>query len=170
MGIEAKEIMDAGELVPDDVMAGVVVERLAQKDVAETGSSSMAIPARSDRPRRCEIRHLAGGRRPAARHRGPRRRGHRAHGASGRHDDTEDAIRRRLDLYEETRPVLAWFAGTAKSPGGRACGTEDEVVERLVKVIEARTEPRSRHASHTRRDSQDAQGGAGRGRDARPDP
>ena len=36
-GRKAKEFMDAGELVPDDVVIGVVRERLAQDDTKERG-------------------------------------------------------------------------------------------------------------------------------------
>ena len=36
IGIEAERYLDGGHLVPDDVMAGVVAERLAQED-AEQG-------------------------------------------------------------------------------------------------------------------------------------
>lgn len=35
LGLRAKEYMDAGELVPDDITNGIVKERLAQDDVAD---------------------------------------------------------------------------------------------------------------------------------------
>ncbi len=34
MGVKAKAFMDAGELVPDEVVTGIVVERLKQPDAA----------------------------------------------------------------------------------------------------------------------------------------
>lgn len=34
MGLKAKEYMDAGKLVPDEVIIGIVVERLAESDCA----------------------------------------------------------------------------------------------------------------------------------------
>ena len=37
LGKRLKEIMDTGELVPDEVTVGIVAERLAQPDVAERG-------------------------------------------------------------------------------------------------------------------------------------
>ena len=52
-GRKAKEFMDGGELVPDDVMVGVVDERLAQRRRPQPrATSSTASPARSARPRR----------------------------------------------------------------------------------------------------------------------
>ncbi|MFI3245222.1 MAG: nucleoside monophosphate kinase, partial [Ferrimonas sp.] len=34
LGLEAKKLMDAGQLVPDDVIIGLVKERIAQDDCA----------------------------------------------------------------------------------------------------------------------------------------
>ena len=34
MGLKAKEFMDAGKLVPDDIVIGIIKERLAQPDCA----------------------------------------------------------------------------------------------------------------------------------------
>ena len=67
-GLKAKSFMDAGKLVPDDVIIGIVSERVAQPDcangfildgvprtipqgslTAQTASSSTACPARSRR-------------------------------------------------------------------------------------------------------------------------
>ncbi len=51
-GLKANEYMTRGELVPDDVVIGVVAERLAKDDaVRPTGSSSTGSPARGSRPR-----------------------------------------------------------------------------------------------------------------------
>ena len=58
--------------------------------------------------------------------------------ARGREDDTPEAIARRLGLYEEqTRPLLDFFAGRDQLAEVDGVGTEDEVFERLVKVIDA---------------------------------
>ena len=52
-GRKAKEYMDAGELVPDDIMIGIVAERLGQRRRRRpAATSSTASPARSARPRR----------------------------------------------------------------------------------------------------------------------
>ena len=51
-GRKAKEFMDAGELLPDDVMIGIVDERLDRDDAEAGASSSTASPARRARPRR----------------------------------------------------------------------------------------------------------------------
>jgi adenylate kinase len=51
LGREAQRIMESGALVPDDVMVGLIAERLRQPDAA-AASSSTAFRARSRRPRR----------------------------------------------------------------------------------------------------------------------
>ena len=58
----------------------------------------------------------------------------------GREDDTVDAIRRRLDLYEaETAPLLAWFGDRYLLATIDGVGTEDEVAARLFAAIDAVT-------------------------------
>ena len=52
IGLRAKAIMDRGELVNDDVMIGVVRERLDRVRCARTGSSSTDFRAPWRRPRR----------------------------------------------------------------------------------------------------------------------
>ena len=55
-----------------------------------------------------------------------------------RDDDTEDAIRRRLEIYEsETSPLVSWYTEQGLLATVDASGTPDEVTERAVKAIEA---------------------------------
>ena len=55
-----------------------------------------------------------------------------------RDDDTEDAIRRRLEIYEsETSPLVSWYTEQGLLATVDASGAPDEVTERAVKAIEA---------------------------------
>jgi adenylate kinase len=55
-----------------------------------------------------------------------------------RDDDTEEAIRRRLELYEsETAPLVDWYSEQGLLATVDASGPPDEVTERTVKAIEA---------------------------------
>jgi adenylate kinase len=57
--------------------------------------------------------------------------------ARGRTDDTEEAIRTRLDLYEaETAPLLERYRDDAILATVDGVGSEDEVFGRLVEVID----------------------------------
>jgi adenylate kinase len=140
LGLQAKVLMDAGDLVPDDVMEGIVVERLAKPDATEgwlldgyprtlgqveamsrhLGERFVDLAVNLDVPVEVVTQRMV---------------------ARGRDDDTEDGIRRRLELYEQqTAPVLAWFAARDQLIEVDGVGTEDEVFERLVKVIDSALE------------------------------
>jgi adenylate kinase len=55
-----------------------------------------------------------------------------------RDDDTEEAIRRRLEIYEsETAPLVTWYTEQGLLSTVDASGSPDEVTERAVKAIEA---------------------------------
>ena len=56
-----------------------------------------------------------------------------------REDDTESAIRRRLELYgRETAPLIAWYAEQGRLVQVDGMGSPDAVTARLIKVIEER--------------------------------
>ena len=137
LGLKAKILMDAGDLVPDDVMEGIVVERLAKPDAQagwlldgyprtlgqveamerNLGQDFVDLAVNLDVPVEIVTERMM---------------------SRGREDDTEEAIRRRLELYEEqTAPVLAFFEPRDQVVTVDGVGTEDEVFERLVKVIDA---------------------------------
>ena len=88
-----------------------------------------------------------------------------------RDDDTEEAVMRRLELYErQTLPIIAVLptlgeAGRAST----ASASGDEVQERLVKAIDGRFEPAPRVITRKNAgpDRADAAGRQGRRRDAR---
>jgi adenylate kinase len=135
MGLEAKTYMDQGELLPDDVMQGVVAERLQQDDASTAGFLLDGFPRTVGQAK--ALADMAGldlvidldvpvdlvMERMLAR---------------GRADDTPDAIKRRLDLYDEqTRPLLAFYGDQGLLVTVDGVGTEDEVEARLAAAIES---------------------------------
>jgi adenylate kinase len=59
--------------------------------------------------------------------------------ARGREDDTEEAIVRRLGLYDqETAPLLDWFDERGLLVSVDGLGEEDDVFARLEEVISSR--------------------------------
>ena len=140
LGLEAKALMDAGDLVPDAVMQGIVAERLDRPDAvghgflldgfprtvgqaealeAMTDDEFIHLAVNIDVPEDIVLERMLG---------------------RGREDDTVDAIRRRLDLYEaETAPLLAWFGDRYLLATIDGVGTEDEVATRLFAAIDAVT-------------------------------
>jgi len=56
-----------------------------------------------------------------------------------REDDTEEAISRRLELYEvQTTPLIEWYRARSQLETVSGTGTPDAVTRRMVKVIEQR--------------------------------
>jgi adenylate kinase len=138
VGLEAKALMDAGDLVPDDVMERIVAERLQRPDVARSGflldgfprtvAQAEALEAMTDDrfidlalnldvPEDVVMERML---------------------SRGREDDTAEAIRRRLDLYDaETSPLLAWFGDRDLLVTVDGVGDEDEVSTRLYAAVDA---------------------------------
>jgi adenylate kinase len=169
LGTEAKRYMDAGELIPDEVVLGMVRERLDQDDtrtrgfvldgfprtVAQArGLDELLAPTGLDLtidlevPTELVLRRLASrrvcvdcGTIYSVDH--PPSIGWICDTCGGevvqREDDKEEAIRRRLNLYEtETAPLIDWYTSQnllVQIPG---VGHPDEVFERIVDEIERR--------------------------------
>ncbi len=169
-GHQAKRYLDAGELVPDEVVIGMVRERLTRADAShrgfildgfprtvaqaealteimepkgldlavdleiETGHVLTRLASRrvcsdcganysvADNPPRVrDICDVCGGE------------------VVQRDDDTESAIRRRLELYErETAPLIAWYDKRELLERMDATGSPDEVTDRIVTEVDRR--------------------------------
>ena len=138
LGLRAKAVMDAGDLVGDDIMIGIVDERLAADDIQSHGVLLDGFPrttAQAD-----ALAGILGGTGPdlAINLDVPIEEVTQRMLARGRDDDTEEAIARRLELYEaETAPLLAWFEERGSLTVIDGLGTEDEVLARLVQAINA---------------------------------
>jgi adenylate kinase len=174
-GLEAKRFMDAGELVPDEtvikvvddhftgdflergfildgfprtlpqaeelekvlgaehpldvvldleVPTEIVLERIAGRRVCENCGATYHVTIPPTQDWVCDV---CGGR------------------VVQRDDDTEEAIQRRLELYEiETRPIIDFYDRLGKLASIDAAGESDEVFERLVKEVDQRFEPTGR--------------------------
>jgi adenylate kinase len=144
MGLAAKQVMDAGGLVGDDIIIGLVKERLlqpdcangflfdgfprtiAQADAMKDAGVKLDVVLEIDVPFDAIIERMSG------------RRVHQASGRSyhvkynppkvdgqddvtgealiQRDDDKEDTVRKRLDVYQrQTRPLVDYYAAWAAS-------------------------------------------------------
>ena len=141
LGRRAGALMDAGDLVGDDLINGIVAERLARSDVAEHGFLLDGYPRTPDQATAMEgfLSEAGTTLDGAVILEVPVDEVTARMLARGRVDDTEEAIRRRLDLYEsETAPLLAWFADRGLLEVVDGVGDEDVVFGRLSTVIDAR--------------------------------
>ena len=139
LGLQAKAIMDAGGLVSDEIMNGIVAERLEQPD-ASTGFILDGYPRTAPQAESLEgILAHSGGLDAAVDLNVALAVVTERMMARGRSDDTDEAIARRLELYEqETAPLLSWFTERDLLLVVPGEGSEDEVFDRLVAAIDGR--------------------------------
>ena len=138
-GRQGEAIMDAGELVPDEIMNGIVTERLSADDVVERGvllDGYPRTPAQAEALQ--EALDSAGTHLDLALNlEVPIEEAIRRMLDRARADDTEEAILRRLALYEtETAPLVSWFEKRSLLITIDGLGSEDEVFQRLCRAVE----------------------------------
>ena len=138
-GRQAEAIMEAGDLVPDEVMNGIVAERLSSDDVVERGVLLDGYPRTPAQAEALEEALESAGTHLdlALNLEVPIEEATRRMLDRGRADDTEEAILRRLALYEtETAPLVAWFEKRNLLITVDGLGPEDEVFQRLHSAVE----------------------------------
>jgi adenylate kinase len=145
LGRTASRYMDRGELVPDEVIIDMVLERLGEEDCAggfvldgfpRTVPQAEALGKQLDelgRPLDVVVSLEAGEdelrRRLAA----------RAEEQDRAEDDDEGAIRRRLELFDrETEPLLDFYDGQGLLVGVDAEGDVDQVTGRIAAALDGR--------------------------------
>ena len=145
LGQRVKAILDAGDLVPDELTIEVVRERLDQDDTAErlhpgrvpadARAGRGARPhARRDRPRRA----LGRPRLRAVPTRSPCERLLGRAAVEGRSDDTPDMIQHRLDVYhEKTEPLVEYYRSRGLLVAIHADRSVEEVFAEVQQVLEA---------------------------------
>ena len=139
LGKKAKIIMDAGDLVPDEIINGIVAERIEMNDVLESGFILDGYPRTSAQAEALEGELLSSGLSLdlAINLEVPVEEVTQRMLDRSRADDTEEAIQRRLEIYEnETAPLLEWFEERNNLIVVDGLGTEDVVFSRLQNVID----------------------------------
>jgi adenylate kinase len=149
LGLAAKKVMDAGSLVSDEIIIGLVKERLAQPDCANGflfDGFPRTIP-QADAMKSANVKldavleidvpdaaiidrmsgrrvHLPSGRSYHLSYNPPKVEGHddvTGEALIQRDDDKEDTVRKRLDVYQrQTRPLVAYYAQWAASGDAQA--------------------------------------------------
>ncbi len=173
IGLKAKDLMDRGELLSDELIMEMVAERLGESDVRARGFILDGCPRTV-----VQAEHLAGIlapfdldlaidieihtsqvlRRLAARRvcvdcganyslSTPPLINWTCDVCGGeviqREDDTEEAISRRLELYEhQTAPLIDWYRSRGQLESVPGTGSPEAVTRRMVKVVEERRDRR----------------------------
>ena len=169
-GRKAQEYMSRGDLLPDDIIIGVVGERLKKDDTRTRGYildgfprtvgqaealAELTVGAPLDLAIDLEVPEEIVLQRLSNRRvcvdcgtnysvRTPPRYDWTCDVCGGevvqREDDTPDAVRQRLDLYNlETEPLIAWFEARDLLVTVGGLGSADDVTHRLIDVIDRRT-------------------------------
>jgi adenylate kinase len=145
LGLEAKSIMDKGQLVPDEVVIGMISSALDNNPAAKgflfdgfprTTAQAEALDKLLTLKKTSIAAVLF---MKVADDELVKRMVHRAK-TSGRSDDADEKIqRKRLDVYKkETLPVADYYRKMDKVEEVEGMGAIDDVFERLSSVIEAR--------------------------------
>ena len=144
LGQQVQAIIEAGDLVPDELTGAIVRDRLAQDDAAggflldgyprnigQVGDLDAFLEERDEPltgvielsvPREESIRRIA----------------QRA-AEQGRADDNDESIAKRLAIYEsETAPILDVYRERGVAFEVDGVGTLDEVFERIITALAAR--------------------------------
>ncbi|AUG30683.1 adenylate kinase [Microbacterium hominis] len=144
LGLKVKAIIDAGDLVPDELTGEIVRDRLAQPDAAagflldgyprnlgQVGDLDAFLDAR-DEPLTAVIELVV------PREESIQRLSLRAT-EQGRADDNEESIAKRLAIYEsETAPILDVYRQRGIVDQIDGVGTLDEVYARITAALTAR--------------------------------
>ncbi len=141
LGKKAKSVMDSGNLVSDDLVLGILEDRLAEDD-AKVGFILDGFPRNLvqadmlekvldrieqplDQAVQVEVPNDLLIERILSR-------------GQGRADDTEEVVRNRLDIYEEqTAPVAGYYAEKEKLTQIYGVGEIDEVFERICTALDS---------------------------------
>jgi adenylate kinase len=165
IGLEAKSYMDSGRLVPDEVMLGVVDERLSEPDVAAGGFlldgfprtvvqaealgrfATIDVAVDLQVPEDVVLERISSRRVCKSCGRiysteAPPTLGWTCDTCGGevvqRDDDTPEAVAKRLAAYAtDTQPTIDWYQGTGVLVAVDGLGTPDEVTARLISAIDA---------------------------------
>ncbi|WP_375390299.1 adenylate kinase [uncultured Amnibacterium sp.] len=141
LGLQAKDYMDRGAYVPDDLTNALVLDRLAQTD-AGAGFLLDGFPRTLAQVFTLDdcLEATEGGldavvQLVAEQDEVVQRLLKRAKD-QGRSDDTEDVIRKRLEVYQEqTHPLVAVYAQRGVLVSVDAIGEVDEVSDRILAAL-----------------------------------
>lgn len=165
LGKQAKAVMDAGQLVSDEIMLGIIEERLAQPDAAAgwlldgfprteeqakglmqlVGEDGIDLAINLDVPEYVVVERISSRRVCSNCGRiysvdSPPSTPGVCDTCGGevvqRDDDTEEAVRKRLDLYKaETFPLIDFYRQRDLVVDVDGIGSPDEVFERLLAAV-----------------------------------
>ena len=118
MGLKAKAFIESGALVPDDVVIGIIKERLAKDDCCPDCGSSFHIVTKQPKVEgicdRCGAELVQ------------------------RKDDKPETVADRLKVYhDQTEPLKGYYEAAGKLSEVDGIGTVEEIFDRVKAALEA---------------------------------
>lgn len=140
LGLQVRPMLDAGQLVPDDILIALIRDKLASLDrvrvifdgfprtvaqaraldvlLEELSAPIAGVPLLEVPDEQLIERIVARGK------------------ESGRSDDTEEVARKRQEVYrEQTRPLIEYYSARGQLRTVNGVGSLDEVYERLQAIL-----------------------------------
>ena len=150
-GLRAKAILDRGDLVPDDMVGGIIVARIEDAEIREKGFILDWFPrtvAQAEKlddvlaDKRIDIHHIIEMRvDEAALFARIERRAQESAGA--RADDNAETLKKRIVVYrQQTAPILPYYAKSGRLETVDGMAAIDDVTTQLAAIVEnsARTQ------------------------------
>jgi adenylate kinase len=142
LGVQAREVMARGDLVSDDILLGMLKDRLSREDaragfILDGYPRNLAQAAALDalleslgQPFDAAVQLVVDNEQIIERLAGRAR-------AEGREDDSPEAVRHRLQVYDEkTAPVIDYYRQRGRLTVVNGMGTLDEVFARIIEAIQ----------------------------------
>jgi adenylate kinase len=141
LGLKAKAITDKGDLLPDDIMSGIVEERLSREDVTDgfildgyprNVAQAKALDEMLERLQKPvqEAIHIDVDPEQIIKRIAKRAK------EEGRSDDTEKTVRNRMRIYaEQTAPVADYYEERGLLTQVLGDGNKDEILQRILSAL-----------------------------------
>ncbi|MDE0147167.1 MAG: adenylate kinase [Rhodospirillaceae bacterium] len=147
-GLRAKAILDRGDLVPDDMVVGIIVERIEDTEIRDKGFILDGFPrtvAQAEKlddvlaDKRIDIHHIIEMRvDEAALFARIERRAQESAGA--RADDNAETLKKRIVVYrQQTAPILPYYAKSGRLETVDGMAAIDDVTTQLAAIVENST-------------------------------
>ncbi len=148
VGKKAKTIMEAGQLVPDDVVVGVIAERIGQADVQKKGFVLDGFPRTVAQAKSLDnmmekrgwkldhIVELEVDEKALFARIDKRAKETVAAGGAVRADDNPETLKKRILVYrEQTQPILPYYAKAGRLTSVDGMAPIDDVTRQLEAIV-----------------------------------
>jgi adenylate kinase len=148
VGKKAKAIMDAGQLVSDEVVVGVIADRIAEPDVKQAGFILDGFPRTVAQAKSLDqmmekrgekldhIIELKVDEKALFARIDKRAAEAKAAGTPVRADDTPEVLKKRIAVYrEQTQPILPYYAAQGRLKQVDGMAAMDDVTKQLEGIV-----------------------------------